>query len=272
VAEGRLDLQANVCGLVPEFPHQEAGITPRDLLCHQSGIVHYSNGQVIRTKIKYEVEHPFQDVVMALDAFKESPLLFPPREKYSYSTHAYILLSAVTQRAENKPFAEQVKERIVQPLGLTSLQPDYQWVEIPHRAVGYRKTGNNIVPSSNTDVSWKLGGGGFISNVEDMALYAAALMDNKIMTPEMKSQFWVPQKTSDGSETTMGLGFFIDGADRSLRISHNGSQEKSKTRLVIYPNRREGIVVMSHCENADPGRITTAIFQAITAGKKAIEK
>ena len=82
-----------------------------------------------------------------------------PGAAYSYTTHGYILVSAAVERAAKRPFAEYVKERIATPLGMESFRPDYQWEEIAHRAKGYRKGEKNaMVPSTDTDVSWKLGG------------------------------------------------------------------------------------------------------------------
>lgn len=265
VEEKKLDLSADVRSLVPEFPDKGQLITVRDLLCHQSGIVHYANGPVVETKATYSADHPFEDVVTALDKFKASPLVCRPREKYSYSTHAYILLSAVTQRAEQKKFADQVRSRISERLKLTTLQPDYQWQLIPHRAVGYVLKFGKIQRSTDTDVSWKLGGGGFISSINDMAHYTEGLLGNQILSNSAKKEFWEPQTTSDGKVTEMGLGFSVDGTGPQFRVSHNGAQEKSRTRLVMYPNRRDAVVVMSNCEYADPGKISTAVYQALAA-------
>lgn len=265
VEEKKLDLNADVRTLVPEFPDKGVKITIRDVLCHQSGIVHYANGPVIKTEQTYSNEHPFEDVVTALDTFKDSPLVCQPGEKYSYSTHAYILLSAITQRAEQKKFADQVNDRISQPLRLTTLQPDYQWKQIPHRATGYVLKLGRIQRSTDTDVSWKLGGGGFLSSINDMARYAEGLLGRKILSQPSKKLFWKPQTTLDGQVTEMGLGFSVDGDGQQLRVSHNGSQEKSKTRLVMYPNSRSAVVVMSNCEHADPGKISTAVYQALSS-------
>ncbi|NLE36868.1 MAG: beta-lactamase family protein, partial [Pirellulaceae bacterium] len=167
VERGLLDLDADVRSHVPEFPDKGVVITPRQLLCHQGGIVHYSNGRVIRTEREYDTPHPFEDVVTALDTFKESPLVAKPGERASYTTHGYILLSAVVERAGSETFADQVRRRIVEPLGLTTLRPDYQWESIDHRAVGYRTRRGRVVRSTDTDVSWKLGGGGYLSNIGD---------------------------------------------------------------------------------------------------------
>ena len=73
-------------------------VTVRQLLCHQSGVVHYRD-MLPRTIKTYEQEHPWDDAVIALDMFNESPLLFEPGTRFSYSTPAYSVLGAVIQRA-----------------------------------------------------------------------------------------------------------------------------------------------------------------------------
>ena len=49
VEEGRLDLKADVRTLIPEFSDKGTTITVRDLLCHQSRIVHHANGPVVNS-------------------------------------------------------------------------------------------------------------------------------------------------------------------------------------------------------------------------------
>ena len=264
VEADKLSLDDDVRKYVPEFPDKGHIVTVRDLMCHQSGIVHYSNGRVIRSQVDYDVEHPFEDVVLALDKFRESPLVHAPGERYSYSTHAYILLSAVVQRAGGKKFADQVAERISKPLKMTTLQPDYQWTDIPHRSVGYRKQGQGAPKvSTNTDVSWKLGGGGFISSVEDMAKFAEGLIAGELLNEESYRTMWKAQSLANGKATNVGLGFFVETQNGQLKISHNGAQEKTRTRMVIYPESKSAVVVMTNTEHGEPGRISTAIYGAL---------
>ena len=259
VEQGKLNLDADIRKYVPEFPQQSVPITTRQLLCHQGGIVHYSNGKVVRTSRKYANPHPYANVINALDLFKESPLIAKPGTKFSYTTHGYILLSAVVQRAGKQAFAEQVSLRICRPLQLRSLVPDYQWQKIAGRAIGYRKRNGIIVPSTNTDVSWKLGGGGFLSNVHDLASYAAALSRGELLQVKSRRIMWRGQTTSDGKLTRAGLGFFVAGDE----VSHNGSQEKTKTRLVFVPRKKFGVVVMTNSEYANPTEIAQRIRAAL---------
>jgi CubicO group peptidase (beta-lactamase class C family) len=258
-----LDLSRDVRSYTPEFPDKKTLITPRDLLCHQGGIVHYFNGKVIHTRRQYDVPHPFESVVTALDTFRESPLVNQPGEKFSYTTHGYILLSAVIERAGKEKFASQVEKRITRPLGMTTLQPDYQWKHIPHRAVGYRKKNKKVVPSTNTDVSWKLGGGGFISNIDDLALFAKGLINGKLVKPETERLMWTPQKLKNSKSTTYGYGFSINGTGEELRVAHSGAQEKTRTRMVIFPGKRMGVVVMSNSEHCNSKSLAAAATGAL---------
>lgn len=265
VERGKLDLDADVRRYVPEFPDKGVKITLRDVLRHQAGIVHYDNGPVIRTEKTYADAHPYADVVVALDTFKDSPLVNAPGAKYAYSTHGYILASAVVQRAGAEPFAQQVRERIIEPLHLSTMQPDYQWLAIANRAVGYRKDGEAVVPSTDTDVSWKLGGGGYISDVGDFAAFAKGLIDGRLVGAQTAAQMWTRQTLRDGTPTNYGLGFNVGvvGDGERLRVAHDGSQEKTRTRLEIYPRERRGVVIMTNSEWVDPHPYSEAVFLAL---------
>lgn len=263
--EGRLDLDADIGSYVPEFPRKwfdgkEVAITTHSLLCHQSGIISPGHDLQVRRPPPYGNE----DVVAALDTFKESPVLHEPYEQYTYTTYGYMLVSAIVQRAGGSQFVDQVQERIAGPLGMTTLQPDYEWKEIANRAVGYRLEGERIVLSDDVDVSWKLGGGGFLSCIDDMALFASGLLNRQLVANRTEELMWLQVKTRHDTEHD-GLGFELDGSGTSLKAFHSGYQEKAKCRLVLYPRARdrEAVVIMSNCEWAEPADFSTAVFQAL---------
>ncbi len=266
--QGRLDLDADVRRYVPEFPDKGVAITTRELLSHQGGIVHYDNGPVVATEKKYAEAHPYADVVTALDTFKDSPLVNRPREKYSYTSHGFMLVAAVVQRAGNQAFAQQVKERIIDPLHLKTMQPDYQWIAIPDRATGYLKKDGEVLRSTDTDVSWKLGGGGYISDIEDFAGFAKGLIDGRLVSAQTQAMMWTPQTLADGTKTDYGLGFQLDDDHGRLRVAHGGSQEKTRTWLAVWPQEKRGVVIMTNSEWVDPKKYVQAI-EALDASDTA---
>jgi serine beta-lactamase-like protein LACTB len=259
--KGQLDLDADVRKYVPEFPDKKVKITARHLLSHQSGIPHYDNGKVVPTDRKYAVRDPFADPVLALDKFNQSPLLFDPGEKASYSSYAYILLSAVVQRAGKRPFAEQVQTRVVKPLGLKSFQLDTSAAK-PDWATGYVKKEDKVVRSDAAHY-WKHGAGAFKSDVRDFARWAEGLINRELVSEATEKAMWEPQTLAGGQASTWGLGFGVGKGER-LRVSHNGKQPEATTRLVIYPKERLGIVVMCNCEFADVGKLSSAVESALT--------
>ena len=269
VESGKLNLDKDIRLLVPEFPDKGVVVTMRQLLGHLAGMPHYQDG-IIKSNVDYKQRHPFEDVVVALDTFKETPLVSTPGTAFHYSTHGFILASAVIQRAGEEQFARQVQNRIAKPLKMRSLQPDYQWKSNSKRAVGYKKVNGEIVESTDTDVSWKLGAGGWISNVEDFAKFAAGLLGDELVAQETKDLMWTSQVDADGKNTGYGLGFGISKQHADVRVSHNGAQEKTRTRMVLYPEKKHGVLIMTNSEYVDPSIFSTLIYSTLRSHKNTM--
>ncbi|HIA61645.1 MAG TPA: class A beta-lactamase-related serine hydrolase [Planctomycetaceae bacterium] len=265
-----LSLDQTVNHFLVNYPAQQTSdgksheITLEQLLTHQSGIVHYTNGVVKGTPRSYLRPHPYRHVQLALNGFNQSLLVHVPGTAYSYTTRGYILLSAIVEQTTDRPFHIQVDRMIAKPLGMNTLQPDYQWKRIQNRAVGYRKlTTGKIVPSSDTDVSWKLGGGGFISNIDDLAKFAEGLLQRKLVSQETQTMMFTRRAIADGTTTNYGLGFQSQELNGRQTVGHGGSQEKTKTRLAIDLESNSGVVLMSNSEYVDTAKFAEAIFKAI---------
>ena len=266
VQSGKLDLDKSIDNYLPDIPEHLHAITTRQLLCHQSGIPHYSNGKIIRPKqqAKPAEEH---DPSIAMKRFIQSPLIFKPGAKREYSSYAYVLLSAVVQAAGEEPIADQLANRISTPLDMSSFQMDVPLDNQENWSHAYRLRGGKMVRVGDEANYWKHGAGGYKSNVKDFSEFAASFMKAQLMSVKTTVQMMTIQNTSDGKPTTMGLGVFVSGSGDSLKVSHNGSQPEVKTRMVIYPNKGHGVVVMCNCNHADPGKISTAIYGALKKNK-----
>ena len=263
VESGALKLDEDVRHYVPEFPDKGQTITIRHLLCHQSGIPHYHNGQIIPAPGYDPARNPPMNPVVALDKFNQSPLLFKPGEKYSYSSYAYILLSAAVEKAGKKPLLAQIKERIAIPMKMKSLQLDVDTSRNNFWATAYKKNKSAAVVLATLEPAyWKQGAGGYKSNVDDFARFAEGLINRRLVSEATEELMWQPQKTTDGHPTDYGLGFSISDQG-GLKVSHNGEQTGARTRIVLYPRAKHGIVVMCNCGFADVDAITTAIYAVL---------
>ena len=66
------------------------------------------------------------------------------------------------------------------------------------------------------------------------------------------------KKLADGKATAYGLGFQVGPAPGGRRrVWHGGSQEKTRTALVLYPDEKLGLVVMTNSEWATPVVVTS---------------
>jgi len=263
VEQGKLDLDADVRKYVPEFPAKDKPLTTRQILCHISGIPHYTNGKIVAAKT-WSFKKEDADPLAGLARFAESPLIFAPGERLSYSSYAYVLLSAIIQRAGGEPFVDQVRKRIVEPVGMKSFQWDVASIGQPNWALGYvRPRGaKEAVPAPEEAHAWKHGAGGFKSNVRDFAAFAAALSESKLFKKETERLMWTNQKTNDGKTIPYALGVVVQRKGE-MTVSHGGSQNETKTHLVLEPNLRRGVVVMSNCGYAHPPGITNALWDAV---------
>lgn len=266
VALGTFDLDADVRKLVPEFPDPGVVITAREILCHQSGITHYAGAR--RTWREYTSAHPFEQLVNGLDLFRESPLLFAPRTQSSYSTHAWTLLGVSLERAGKKPYAELVRELVLEPLGMRTTEPDHRSRAIPHRAKGYeRSAAGELFESFDDDVSWKLPGGGWISTVGDLARFGAGLIGSQLLDESQKALLWTPQPLADGTTTEYGLGFIPGTLQGQRLISHSGGQRKASTFLAVLPERRLAVAVMCNTERAATDKLALAALRILLTAK-----
>jgi CubicO group peptidase (beta-lactamase class C family) len=263
VERGRLDLMADVRALVPEFPDKGHRITVRDLLSHQSGMVHYDY-------VPPPTTPAMMDPLVAIDKFKGVALLHPPpRSRYYYSTPGYVLLSAAFQRAGGQDFSDQVQERIVRPLKLQSFQYDGSSAGHPDWVVGYRRSGSTgaVERAPEEEHFWKHGGGGFKCNIKDFARWAQALLNRELVSAPTETQMWTRQQLADGSFTTYGLGFQIAGDDSDFNVSHNGGQPEGTSRVHLFPRQKMGLVLLCNAQYAKVNEISLALRDALSPNK-----
>ncbi len=263
VEKGKLDLDESILTYLPTLNQQWKPVTARHLLCHQSGIPHYRNGKIVSAS-KVETESSQTDPLKSVSRFANSPLIYQPGEQMTYSSYAYVLLSAVVQAAGKEPIDSQLKSRILGPLKLESFQLDLPYKNQENWTMAYRQFGlGNPFQLKDTAHFWKHGAGGYKSNVFDFANCSNALMNSKLISKSTSSKMWTRQKLNSGKFASFGLGVSISGGGKALKVSHSGSQDETKTLMVFYPNQKWGIVVMSNTAHAKPGAITTAIQKAI---------
>lgn len=256
VERGRLDLDAPIQKYCPAFPQKQWPITARQLLGHLAGVRHYKgDAEFLSTK-------HYNSVVEGLDMFKDDPLLHEPGTKYQYTTHGYAILGCAVEGASGMKFPDYVRENIFKPAEMDRMRVDDVFEIIPNRAQGYFKTSSGQLRNSTlADTSYKIPGGGFCSTVEDLARFAIAVQTVKLVKKETLEKMWTKQKTSDGKETSYGLGWGVSERNGLKEVGHGGGQQRVSTYLYMIPEKGLAVVLMANLE--DVGRSLNALASEI---------
>jgi D-alanyl-D-alanine carboxypeptidase len=211
VGEGALALDAEV-GPIAE------GVTLRQLLNHTSGLPEYYDDfeSLIEPYRKDRGFKPNLTPQGALELVHAKPRLFPPGEGWAYSGGNFLALGLIVEETTGGTLSEELRRRIIQPLGLdgTDLR-DGEWARNA-LARGYLSPENPVFPEAGpglddvTDVElFGWGSGEMVSTVGDVARFLDALLSGELLTPEVRAAM-LTTVSSDWEESD-GYGLGIEG-------------------------------------------------------------
>jgi serine beta-lactamase-like protein LACTB len=232
--------------LSPQELVMEYTITPNFLISNRSGICSYDNTRFSACPSDKEMkdpkiyEMPFHNF---FEYFLNNPYVSLPGEDFNYTTFGFNLMGRILELHSGKSYMQLVDEHIKQnnSKNFESLIPDKESEKhlYPNRCKGYSKG----QVTDDTDVSFKLPGGGFMSNLEDAMEFCLRI--SKLSTFE-KMILW--GKTD--SFSTYGLGFFSWKDDLgNISVGHPGHQQKASTILKYFPKNDVCLVALSNDED-----------------------
>jgi len=260
--QGKLDLDAPVQKYCPAFPQKEAPITARQLLGHLGGIRHYSDDG--KGDVPEDSARHFASMEESLQLFAKDPLVAPPGTKFNYSTYGYTLVGCVLEGASSEKYVDYVRENVFVPAEMNSTRPDDFFAIVQRRTRWYHRDKSGAVRNAGVlDSSYKIPGGGLISSADDMARFAAAILNGKLVKPSTRDVMWTVQHTSDGKPTGYALGWGVDDKLGLRRISHGGGQQGTSTYLALAPERRAAVVVLANMDNLDVGALADEMLKIV---------
>ena len=249
VDQGRLDLDAPVSSFLPDYPAAGAAITARQILGQLSGIRHY---QPQDETSGWDSRH-FASVRESLVIFRDDPLLSAPGTEEHYSTYAFTLLAAILEVAGGATFPELVEREVAKPLGLATLTADRTEAVVEGRVAFYDRddeaptTLDAVRTALFLDPSYKWAGGGLVASSEDLTRFGEALLSPGFLSERMWRETFTRQKTSAGTPIDVGLTWRlgVDDAGRTIQY-HSGSQQGARAFLLLYPDERLVVSVLSN--------------------------
>ncbi|MFC7535253.1 serine hydrolase domain-containing protein [Actinoplanes sp. GCM10030250] len=231
-AERRLGLDDPVERWLPGTVPSGDGITLRQLLNHTSGLYNYTDALDLSPEgwlpQRFRSWHPAELVAEAT----AHPPLFAPGTDWSYSNTNYVLLGMVVEAVAGHTYADEIRRRIIRPLGLrqTESPGDRARITGPH-AHGYLPTGpeNNPKPVDVTlmNPSIASAAGDVISSTADLNTFFGALLTGRLLPPAQLTAMTTMVEGHDyglGLErTTLSCGVILYGHGGGIFGYNTGS-------------------------------------------------
>jgi D-alanyl-D-alanine carboxypeptidase len=264
VAEGRLGLDEPMAThLPPELGdlvdqlHVLDGvssggrITVRQLLTHASGLFDYAmSGEYFRT-LASDPGHVWTPREMLEGAIAWGTPHFRPGEGYgyAYSDTGYVLLGTIIEHLDARPLHAAYRARILGPLGLdgTYLEgfEEHRGGEISHAHQG----GFDVMPLHGSS-DWA--GGGLVSDTTDLAVFARALVDGRLVAPPLLDEMlhW-RFRTLDPALHSPGFVGYGFGVEARVREGIELRGHRGHWGVVMHVDPRSGLTVTGTINQAD---------------------
>ena len=245
--EGRIDLDAGIDGYLPDLPGADR-ITPRQLLQHTSGLGEYLDQPAVQTDTQREWT-PSELIAVAEAAGRVGE----PGGPYHYSNTNYVVLGEIIEQATGHSWDDEVRTQDRRATG-----PD------PHRArsptSGPPATSSSTVPSSTRPGGRhpSIGGaaGALQSTGRDLLLFAAALADGTLLSPDSRTAMaaFVPGEdySQFGIVHGYGLGLEQYGYKAITVHGHLGSAAAYSAFLGYDAEHGTAVAVMMNSNNPGP--------------------
>lgn len=230
----------------------KSNVTVKQLLSHRSGVTHYRNASNCPDNPNPDYNNTLHGDVPfnarnAVNVFSDQSLCFNPGSQFRYSTFAFSLAAAALEKEAGKTYTDWVQEQIAVPLGLQSLT---QGTGI---SAGYRGDCGELTRASEASKSYVLPGGGWASNIVDLAKFANGILQGSLL--DRTDRLW--NEPTGNNTYALGINSSVDGQ----RVSHSGGHGDLRTYMELYlnDNNKTGIVVYLNHPHSDPIRIVRRV-------------
>ena len=257
--EGRLDLDAGIDQYFPDLPGADR-ITPRQLLQHTSGLGEYLDQPAVINDLQRAWTPA--ELIAAAEA---GGRVGEPGGPYHYANTNYIVLGEIIGQVTGHNWADEVRTRITEPLGMTHTS-----LLGTDQAPAYHLVNGTFVDATHSaDPSTGGAAGGLQSTGRDLLTFITALTDDTLLSADSWSamQAFVPgdDLSQYGVVHSYGLGLEQYATDHITAIGHLGSG--SHSAFIGYdPQHHTAVAVQMNSDNAGPQAIMA--IETLTAASQ----
>ncbi len=260
--DGKLSIEDSVAKYEPKL--KRAGdITLHDLMTHLSGYPDYYPLDFVDSRLR----KPIQTEAL-LAEYAGAELDFEPGVRWSYSNTGYTLLGHVVAKVSGKPFGQFLKERILEPLGMThsAYEPG---PELTEQTKGYTSFALGPLETAEPEASgWLNGAGGLWASAPDLARWDLALIDGRILKPASYRVQTTPGTLKSGKTTGYGCGLSVRSIDGETVLTHNGGVSGFVAANAMVPRTRSAVVLLTNNEHLPADSLHSTILRLLLEDEK----
>jgi CubicO group peptidase (beta-lactamase class C family) len=250
VEEGKVALGASIGEYLSNAPSTWSGISVRQLLSHSAGITE-TMGFGARGSIPMDLP-----TALVFEHVRRQPLIAPPGTRGRYTDQGYFLLGMIIEKMGKAPWAGLLRERIFEPLGMSSTSVLDQWEIVKHRAANYSFREGRLV---NARRHWQVelpSPFGILSTVKDLAKWDRAIAEDKLLKRSTFAEMCRPATLNDGRPVTIygapyGLGWRLDDLRGRRVVEHGGF---TGTHFMRLPEDGLSVIVLTNLDVASGSR------------------
>ncbi|HEX6373301.1 MAG TPA: serine hydrolase [Longimicrobium sp.] len=243
VDEGKVSLDDEITKYFPDYPTQGRRITVEHLLTHTSGIQSYTGMPSYVAGMRRDLT-PEQLIAV----FRDQPMEFAPGERWSYNNSGYALLGGIIEKVSGMSYADFIRTRIFEPLGMRSSFYETANAIVPGRVSGYDRTPEGIRAANYLSMTQPYAAGSLISTVDDQLVWQRAVAEGRMLKPETWRRAFSAYRLSDGRSAGYGYGWFVGEAVGRPSIEHGGDINGFSSNGLWIPSERLHVIVLSNRE------------------------
>ncbi|WP_401744148.1 serine hydrolase domain-containing protein [Stenotrophomonas geniculata] len=248
VDQGKVDLDAPASRYVQDLPTAWQAIHVRDFLNHSSGIGEYYD-RVDNRWVSKGYPGVAPDLAAALKVAGAAPMQFATGSRVQYTQANYLVLTALLEAHYRKPYPAIARERILQPLKMTSTSWGIASVPALRAAVPYIGKDGHMQPANEDP--WPGYGWGHAdlqTTVGDMNRFLQALATGKLVRTATLEKLWQPQKLAGGGNNFFSTGWDTTRSDGYTQVGHDGGT-RVRARLAYKGTLANGYWVFVYLTN-----------------------
>jgi CubicO group peptidase (beta-lactamase class C family) len=258
VEEGLVALDDPVERHVPAFASRFDKCTVRHLLSHTSGL----DGD-------YFAAFGFGDdaIQRYVEGSAALPQLFPPGAYFSYCNAGFVVLGHLVERVRHEQFDVVLRERVLDPLGLTHMTARPDEALVSRVASGHLQSFEDLTPRVAPSWAWNgraatPAGVMMSATATELVTFArahlaggGAILSAESVAAMQQMQHRKPSPTADVQ--AMGLGWHLREWSGQRMFEHSGGTIGQMSQLSVLP---EHDFIVSILTNSLAGIIFTNLF------------